>query len=344
MDNQQINSNFVYGTLNDQYMKTKFILLAIILTSFACEKPDQLSDEEKLPKVETSTVLKVTWQNATVEYEVLGEGNSPIIESGIIISVEDSLPTFESEREHASAKHTWHTTTNNAGLGKFSSTFNLVYLGAGMTAKQTHYIRAYATNKYGTVYGKTLTAYPNPYPPEFYSISLVNYKATSASFICEMGLSEYDKVTICYSTSPNPSIEGTHSILDIDGMSLYNITGLMPKTKYYVRGYIKNASGESYSPEISFTTYDGEITDIDNNVYAYTEIGNQAWMASNLKVTKYNDGTPIPNNLDEWNWSTTSNGAMRYSHYNYYSVMNEKNVCPTGWHIPSDAEWKTLET
>jgi uncharacterized protein (TIGR02145 family) len=95
-------------------------------------------------------------------------------------------------------------------------------------------------------------------------------------------------------------------------------------------------------------------------------IGTQIWMAENLKTTKYNDGTAIPNVTVDATWAATTTGAYcDYSNlpanstiygrqYNWYSVDNNtatkaasnggKNVCPTSWHIPSDVEWTTLTT
>jgi len=84
-------------------------------------------------------------------------------------------------------------------------------------------------------------------------------------------------------------------------------------------------------------------------------------MASNLRVTKYNDGTTIPldnsggpsGNISD-TWSTKTSGALTvYAHdnsnlatygylYNWYATTNTKKICPTGWHVPSDAEWTTL--
>jgi uncharacterized protein (TIGR02145 family) len=89
-------------------------------------------------------------------------------------------------------------------------------------------------------------------------------------------------------------------------------------------------------------------------------------MAENLKTTKYNDGTPIPNTTDNTTWAALTTGAYSdYSNtpsnstpygrlYNWYVVDNNaatkvasnggKNVCPTSWHMPTDAEWTTLTT
>lgn len=100
-------------------------------------------------------------------------------------------------------------------------------------------------------------------------------------------------------------------------------------------------------------------TDGDFNIYPVVTIGTQTWMASNLKTTKYNDGTTaISNVTDNTAWSTNTSGAYcDYSNvptysttygrlYNWYVVAstNPKNVCPTGWHIPTDVEFATLVT
>ncbi len=101
--------------------------------------------------------------------------------------------------------------------------------------------------------------------------------------------------------------------------------------------------------------YGKPITDIDGNVYRTVNIGNQQWMAENLKVSKYNDGTDIPNIIDAAEWSSLTTGAWAYYNnneanndkygklYNWYAVSpDKKNVCPTGWHVPTDAEWTVL--
>ena len=96
------------------------------------------------------------------------------------------------------------------------------------------------------------------------------------------------------------------------------------------------------------------VKDIDGNVYHTVTIGTQVWMVENLKVTKYRDGTPIPMITDSIEWATLDSGAYcNYNNnpnfaaiygrlYNYYVIKNPKNVCPEGWHVPSDKEWQTL--
>lgn len=116
------------------------------------------------------------------------------------------------------------------------------------------------------------------------------------------------------------------------------------------------------NPNINFTSIGtpigkfGEcIKDIDGNVYKTVTIGSQTWMAENLKVSKYNDGTPIPNITDSLEWFNLTTGAwcnyknlesnnINYGKlYNWYTVSNSnKNVCPTGWHVPTNVEWTIL--
>jgi len=96
------------------------------------------------------------------------------------------------------------------------------------------------------------------------------------------------------------------------------------------------------------------VKDIDGNVYKTLTIGTQTWMAENLKVTKYRDGTPIPLIIDSAAWRELKSGAYcNYDNdtakadiygrlYNFYAVVDPKNICPKGWHVPTDVEWQKL--
>lgn len=98
----------------------------------------------------------------------------------------------------------------------------------------------------------------------------------------------------------------------------------------------------------------GTMVDQDNNVYSTVKIGNQWWMAENLRVTHYRNGAVIQNisSSDSLQWSTTSSGAYcQYDDntsapgllYNYFALVDSNLLAPPGWHIPTDAEWKELE-
>lgn len=105
--------------------------------------------------------------------------------------------------------------------------------------------------------------------------------------------------------------------------------------------------------ELELSNGTAKITDVDNNTYKIVKIGSQIWMTENLKTTKYNDGTDIPNLSDYNDWlNLGSSGYCWYDNevinkehgalYNWYAVKTNK-ICPTGWHVPSDEEWKILE-
>jgi uncharacterized protein (TIGR02145 family) len=159
--------------------------------------------------------------------------------------------------------------------------------------------------------------------------------------------------------------------------------GSIASVKFYVDGSLKTTDTSSpYSYSWSTTGYsagshtiraratdddgattDAEITvvlsptmtDIDGNVYQTIKIGNQWWMAENLKVTHYRNGDPIPNVTGSTEWDNLSSGAYcAYNNdngnaatygmlYNWYVVDDSRNIAPEGWHVPTDEEWKALE-
>jgi uncharacterized protein (TIGR02145 family) len=96
------------------------------------------------------------------------------------------------------------------------------------------------------------------------------------------------------------------------------------------------------------------VSDVDGNVYDVIVIGNQCWTQQNLKTTRYSNGNAIATGLDSAQWSTTTTGAYAIYDdnsandatygklYNGYAVATGL-LCPEGWHIPTDEEFKMLE-
>ncbi len=322
-------------------MKKILFLFWVTLILISCEKLNK-------PTVTTSPLTELTWEYATAGGEVIDDGGSPVTSRGICITtIENSPPTITNSNSY----DTWFT-NDGIGTGNFTSMMNFKYAGAAHHIRQEHYYRAYATNKEGTSYGEVISVLPNSYPPLFHSLKLVNLLSTTVTVKCVIMNPEDNPFRIgefyfCYGPSPNPTIDGPHSIAQLDQQSLlYVINDLSPRTKYYMRGYIKNESGTVYSPEINFTTYDGLLSDIDGNVYTYNTYGNQTWMTKNLSTTKYNDGTiipDIPGEVGMWDWKNTISGAMGHKLYNFYAVADSRKLCPSGWHVPSDSEWKSFE-
>jgi uncharacterized protein (TIGR02145 family) len=132
-------------------------------------------------------------------------------------------------------------------------------------------------------------------------------------------------------------------------------------TLYLNNGNFVIIPGVSLSNHKPTTGYGANITDNDGNTYKTVYIGTQQWMAENLKTSKYNDGTSIPYAPEKWGyingdylktpaWCNYNNsdslGEIYGKLYNWYAIsptMNgNKNVCPTGWHIPRSDDWEVL--
>lgn len=219
------------------------------------------------------------------------------------------------------------------------------------------------------------------------NIDAVN-DVTSTTAVCRSRVSasggaEVTARGICWSTSPSPTVNDSHTTDDNGiGGFVSNMTGLTPGTNYYVRAYAINSVGISYSaPQIFSTTYSASagnnlvlidaqscpgndsLTDYDGNTYHTVQIGQQCWMKENLRTTHYSDGTYIG-----YGYGTSESIPLRYPpadhlglipfigyFYNWAAVMHNdtssttnpsgvQGVCPNGWHLPSYAEWTQLTT
>lgn len=159
-------------------------------------------------------------------------------------------------------------------------------------------------------------------------------------------------------------------------VTTFNDTGLTPNTTYTYRVYSFNTVGNSltYSNALTLTTTNStainvpgpNVTDIDGYVYQSVTNCGLTFTKQNLNVSKYSDGTPIPQVTDPTQWTNLTTGAWCYYNndpannvtygklYNWYAVAGiydaasaanpalRKKLAPTGWHIPSDVEWSNL--
>jgi uncharacterized protein (TIGR02145 family) len=148
-----------------------------------------------------------------------------------------------------------------------------------------------------------------------------------------------------------------------------NLTGLLDGITYYFVAYATNSAGTAYGTTLSFDTPSGNsVTDYDGNVYPIVVIGEQTWMAKSLKTTHYSNGTSIPLVEGNSEWAALGSTNKAYSYYennasygNTYGALytwaaamngapssssnpsGVQGVCPDGWHLPSDEEWKEME-
>lgn len=131
------------------------------------------------------------------------------------------------------------------------------------------------------------------------------------------------------------------------------IAGLSPNTSYYFRAFATNESGTRYSNQWSENT-SLMATDVDGNLYLGIKIGTQTWLNKNLNVSKYQNNDPIEEVTLPVLWSGLMTGAWAYPDnssvneeiygklYNWFTVSDQRKLCPQGWKIPSDEDWTIL--
>ena len=190
--------------------------------------------------------------------------------------------------------------------------------------------------------------------------------AVSGGNITDDGGAEITACGVCWNTTGNPTIENNFTVDVIkEDAFISNIGNLEDLQIYYVRAYATNLAGTSYGDELTFTTL-GSVKDYDGNIYKAVQIGEQVWMAEDLKTTHYADGTPLVDGTEIgvvsgdyetkyyysyeradigiegygrlYTWAAAMNGEV-----SSFSVPSEvQGVCPDGWHVPSKSEWTVL--
>jgi uncharacterized protein (TIGR02145 family) len=234
-------------------------------------------------------------------------------------------------------------------------------------------VRAYAIRSEGTAYGNEVsftTAINLPTLITLPASSITASSAYSGGDVLTHGGTEVMQRGVVWSTAINPTLDNNFTV-NGSGMGIYpsNLVDLIANTVYYIRAYAINEAGIAYGNELSFTTQSnsgeinswlnpnknyGTLIDQSGNTYATIFIGGQEWMAENLRTSSYSNGEPIPNVTSSSAWDQLNTGAwVHYNNesqnevpfgklYNWYTVADPRNVCPSGWHVPSDAEWSTL--
>ncbi|MFT6717230.1 MAG: hypothetical protein ACJA0Q_001881 [Saprospiraceae bacterium] len=153
-----------------------------------------------------------------------------------------------------------------------------------------------------------------------------------------------------YGTSQGPTAVNNYMVSELDGVGPgtmnAKLTNLVKNTTYFVRAYIKVSDVTMYGHELKFTTtldgnvtyvIGGGVTDASGNDYETVLLGNgQEWMKQDLKTMKYSNGDTITKKEA----STSSHPNFTLSEgviykYNYYAIIDTRNACPTGWHVPS---------
>jgi uncharacterized protein (TIGR02145 family) len=241
-------------------------------------------------------------------------------------------------------------TYNGTGGGAYGSNMT------GLTQVTTYYVRAYATNAAGTAYGNEVSFTTLPNMPSVSTSAITIFSSTAANAggtVTADGGAVVSAYGVCWNTSSYPTIANSITTNGSGtGSFSSNVTGLTAGTLYYVRAYATNSAGTAYGTNVGFTT-PAQLTDIDANVYPTVSINGQVWMQQNLKVTRWEDGTSLVLYSDTssvgWgyyhSYLNTAANLTNYGYlYNSYVIGNTKDICPTGWHVPTITDWSTLAT
>ncbi|MFA5046138.1 MAG: fibrobacter succinogenes major paralogous domain-containing protein [Paludibacter sp.] len=220
-----------------------------------------------------------------------------------------------------------------------------------------YFVRAYATDNSGTVYGDAVGFMTKKLAQVStqMSVSKIYYStAESGGVVISDGGESIIARGVCWNSEPNPTITDYKTM---NGTGLGGFTSSLRNlenfTKYYIKAYVTTIAGTAYGDEVSFTTLK-PVSDIDGNIYHEVTIGNQTWLLENLKTTKYRNGDLIgttiatqilPNETSKYQWAYNddeSNVAKYGRLYSWYAVSDSRNLAPEGWHVASNTEWNIL--
>ena len=312
------------------------------------------------PALTTIAVTDISNTDAKSGGAITSDGGSPITARGIIWSISTN-PTVALTTK----------TIDGTGIGNFIS--NLT----GISANTTYFVRAYATNSAGTGYGNEIT-FTTTSPAA--TITTLNCSGSTNNGTMTAGAMAINVNSLVpyvggngasYSgqSVPSTGVVGLTATLAAgtlengSGTLTYAITG-SPATSG-TASFALSIGGQTCTLTRTVESAQNTVTDASGNTYPTVTIGTQVWMAENLRTFKYRDGSNISVVTDDTQWannintgvtspmmcwykndSATYNANKFGALYNWYVINSttngNKNLCPTGWHVPTDAEWTTL--
>jgi len=319
------------------HIVTEALLLLLLIS---CEK------EIRPPAVGKPVISEITVKGAVIESKIIWDGGSPITECGFCWNTTGNPSTED-----------YHTQAGESE-GKFSCRLDTLKEGT------RYYIRSYARNREDLSYG--LEAY---FRTEAFkkptAISGGIHGIIHNALFCTLGYIEDSTGNIiskgfCWSTSINPTVNDQKVDLGNGSAATHcTIEGLQPGTVYYIRAYATNIVGTSYGGNQVARTFDGSMTDIEGHIYLTVRLGNQEWMNRNLETCYYSNGDRIATTGTQTvNIEMEDQPAYQWAYlghddhpellddfgrlYTWYTAIDSRKICPSGWHLPTLDEWNEL--
>lgn len=299
--------------------------------------------EPQSPQVKTKHPTEITSNYALLGGEIISDGGLNILEKGVLW---DSTFAMDNKRSRIIIDDT-----------------NSVFLDTlkNLQPDTRYYVRAYAINAVDTAYGlknifetkssqnndSSFTVYfSNPYGWEEVYIHMAGQLKNSTidsttwtpmNVLNEDSVWYYMEVPAKYQWVVfSNGRDGTQTpVLEINNTAWYD-------------------GNQWYDEEPDNVGPIGPVTDVEGNQYETLVMGNQVWMAENLRTTRYSDGTPVDVCTERISWSGNAYGAYSWYNndsvnyyqkgalYNWYAIVNSSGLCPDGWRMPNNADWNEL--
>ncbi len=319
-------------------------------------------------RIKAENSLGITY-SSNMTFTTLGSVPSPTIEAATNIQVYSATLNGSVNPNYLSStiEFEWGTTLDYGNIitpsqspVTGSNSVNVSTDLSGLAPGTTYHFRINATNELGTTNSYDLTFKTLGDVPSAKTESATNLQYNSATVSGSVN-PNYLATTVVIEYGTTLSYGNTISITQspLSGNNNVNVSadlsGLSQGTIYHIRISATNELGTTKSDDFTFTTLE-PITDVDGNVYNIKTIDTQVWMTENLKTTKYSNGddigTTVPTTLDisnelspkyQWAYEGDENNVPIYGRlYTGYAAKDTRNVCPVGWHVPSDEEWTIL--
>ena len=292
----------------------------------------------------TSAIVRIG--TANWDYDYIDDGGSQMTSNGVIIGDNENVSLDNSIR-----------TYTNCETGQCSSEWFNAYL-YNLLPNTTYYVKGFATNANGTGYTEAGTFTTPAGVPVVYSGRAENVTSNSVTVTGNNILANGGSDVLESGIIVSPNLDSIYeygnadpNIVTNDGSAMGNFdstaNNLLPAVRYFFSAYAINSYGVGQDLIENYQFYTPSqvgsgVTDIDGNFYQTVIIGNKEWMAEDLKVTRFNDGTPVTE-VTQWiTWFEYEIPRYYFVEdsyfYNQLVTTNAKQICPSGYRLPTSED------